>query len=95
MCIRDRHIVTARSVKSLQMLVFFYYMTGAVVGTETWNKRKTKENFSSIVSLTDEAYILLVLENNFDRWNYQHRQAVSYMYMITLYDITPHIYSAL
>ena len=45
-----------------------HFMLPAVVGWKTWNKRKYKEPISDIASCSDESFVLLTLENNYDRW---------------------------
>ena len=39
-----------------------------VVGQTVWRKRKSHELYSEIVTMADESFALLVLENNFDTW---------------------------
>jgi hypothetical protein len=39
-----------------------------VVGWKKWNKRKYKEPLSDIATCSDESFILLTLENNYERW---------------------------
>ena len=39
-----------------------------VVGWKTWNKRKYKEPISDIATCSDKSFVLLTLENNYDRW---------------------------
>ena len=39
-----------------------------VVGSVVWNKRYYKEVLSDIATVSDESFLLLVLENNYDRW---------------------------
>jgi hypothetical protein len=38
------------------------------VGYKKWNKRYLKENMNMIVTCSDKAFVLLTLENNYDRW---------------------------
>jgi hypothetical protein len=37
-----------------------------VVGKKAWGKKKLKEALSDIVTCSDEAFVLLTLENNYD-----------------------------
>jgi hypothetical protein len=39
-----------------------------VVGSKVWNKKKNKETLSDIATASDESFVLLTLENNFERW---------------------------
>ncbi len=44
-----------------------------VVGQTVWRKRKAHELYSDIVTMADESFAFLVLENNFDAWMRQVR----------------------
>jgi hypothetical protein len=39
-----------------------------VVGKKAWGKKKLKKALSDIVMCSNEAFVLLTLENNYDRW---------------------------
>jgi len=39
-----------------------------VVGHKKWNKRYLKESLSVVATCSDEAFVLLTLDNNYDRW---------------------------
>ena len=39
-----------------------------VVGWKVWNRRYKKETISDIATCSDEAFVILTLENNYDRW---------------------------
>jgi hypothetical protein len=41
---------------------------GCIVGSKTWNKRRSKERVSDIATCSDEAFLLLTVENNYSRW---------------------------
>jgi hypothetical protein len=41
---------------------------GCVVGSKAWNKKRFKERISKISTCSDEAFLLLTLENNYQRW---------------------------
>jgi hypothetical protein len=44
------------------------YLVPCVVGNKVWNKKKNKELLSTIATCSDEAFVLLTLENNSERW---------------------------
>jgi hypothetical protein len=50
-----------------------------VVGRNTWRKRYYKEVLSDIATVSDESFLLLVIENNFKRWmeEVEHRAKVA------------------
>jgi hypothetical protein len=39
-----------------------------VVGSKTWNKKKTKELIGNVATCSGETFVLLSLENNFEWW---------------------------
>ena len=39
-----------------------------VVGSKNWNKRYLKEPLSDVATCSDETFVLLTLENNYQRW---------------------------
>jgi hypothetical protein len=39
-----------------------------VVGAEAWNKKKSKELVGDVATCSDKAFVLLSLENNYERW---------------------------
>lgn len=41
---------------------------GCIVGYKAWNKKRAKERISQIATCSDEAFLLLTLENNYQRW---------------------------
>ena len=47
---------------------FAEYFISGVVGKQVFVKRSWKLPFSKFVSVSDEAFALLVFENNYDRW---------------------------
>jgi hypothetical protein len=40
----------------------------SVIGTQEWNPRHMKELLSNIATRSDEAFLILTIENNYDRW---------------------------
>ena len=47
---------------------FFEYMVPFVTGKGEWRKNKSTKVVSEIVSPTDEAFALVVLENKYETW---------------------------
>ena len=50
-------------------------MLKCVVGCITWNRRCYKEELSQVATESDESFLILTLENNFDRWMYEAKYA--------------------
>ena len=70
-------IVAARSVADKTFTWFIYFLGSTVVGCDVWRKNRTTKNLSDILSLSDEAFILLTFLNNKERWEYWHKKMVS------------------
>jgi hypothetical protein len=44
------------------------FLMPCVVCAKAWNKKKNKELVGEVATCSDEAFVLLSLENNFERW---------------------------
>ena len=53
------------------MMVYFYNISMHIFSNYSYRSRILFHNFSDVVTSSEEAFALLVLENNFDRWVYQ------------------------
>jgi hypothetical protein len=40
----------------------------SVVGSNVWNRRHHKESLSDVATCSDESFLLLTIENNYERW---------------------------
>lgn len=47
---------------------FCKHLLPCVVGAKVWHKKHNKELVSTIATCSDEAFALLTLENNYERW---------------------------
>jgi hypothetical protein len=47
---------------------FCKHLLPCVVGAKLWHKKHNKELIGTIASCSDEAFALLTLENNYERW---------------------------
>ena len=47
---------------------FVDYLLSAVIGKRVFKVQKHKSLLSTYATVSDEAFALLILENNFDRW---------------------------
>ena len=55
---------------------FIYLLGSTVVGCDTWRKHRTCKNLSDILTLSDEAYIILIFLNNKERWEFWNEKMV-------------------
>ena len=53
---------------------FVDYLLSAVVGKQIYKSRKHKSLVSTYTSISDEAFALIVVENNWERWVDMHEQ---------------------
>jgi hypothetical protein len=44
------------------------HLMSGVVGNKAWTKKKHKETLCDIATCSDETFVLLTLENNYERW---------------------------
>jgi len=51
-----------------QYLLFVINMAKAVVGVKVWKQNSRKLNLSDFFTITDEAFLLLCVENYRDKW---------------------------
>ena len=47
-----------------------------MVGCDTWRKHRTCKNLSEILTLSDEAFILLTFLNNQEKWEFWNEKMV-------------------
>lgn len=63
-----KHIVNTMRQKGKMYFDFATYFIGPVVGKQNYKDKNRKYRFSRYVTATDEAFALLVFENNYNRW---------------------------
>jgi hypothetical protein len=44
------------------------HLMSTVVGNKAWTKKKHKETLTDIATCSDETFVLLTIENNYDHW---------------------------
>lgn len=54
----------------VQYSMFCKEVLSCVVGRVLWNRKKSEKLINQIATVTDEAFALLVLENNWESWTY-------------------------
>jgi hypothetical protein len=56
------------STNKTAYLYFCTYFVKPIVGNATWRLKSLRQPLSSFVTVSDEAFALLTLENNYSRW---------------------------
>lgn len=81
-------VVANRQSAEKDMINFMYHFAPAIVGSVRWKNGKTMDDFSSLLTVSDEVTIAIVIENNWDKWLYliEHDVSISF---VTLYQYTP------
>ena len=73
-----------QELRESKLLTFLYWFTPAIVGPKTWKSKCQTDNYSDIMTVSDEAYLYLMVESNYDKWNYLRQQSVSSLYVVML-----------
>ena len=54
---------------------FYYFLdhfAPALVGVKAWKSKQGKERFDKLLTRSDEAFLLTVIDGNFRRWDYEN-----------------------
>ena len=70
-------VVAKRQSADKDMVCFMFHFAPAIIGSVRWKNGKTMDDFSSLVTVSDEVTLLIVLENNWDKWQYLFEHNVS------------------
>lgn len=73
MCIRPATL-PERHTEFMMYVDFVNYYVGAVIGLRHFEKHKCRKLYREYVSVSDEAFAILTLENNWERWMEMARQ---------------------
>ena len=76
-----------REQRESTLLTFLYWFTPAIVGPKTWKSKCQTNNYSDIMTVSDEAYLYLMVESNYDKWHYLRHRSVSALYVAMLSSI--------
>ena len=68
--IDEEKIVAERSSNDKTFTWFIYLLGSSVVGCDTWRKHRTIKNLFEILTVSDEAFILLTFLNNNEKWEF-------------------------
>lgn len=72
-----RNVVANRQSSNKDMICFMYHFAPAIVGCVRWSNGKTIDNFSNLLTISDEVTLAIVLENNWEKWSYLIKHKVS------------------
>ena len=68
--IDEEKIVAVRSLNDKTFTWFIYLLGPPVVGCDTWKKHRTNKHLSEILTVSDEAFILLTFLNDKEKWEF-------------------------
>ena len=70
------NFVARRDLRNTKLLVFLHWFIPSVIGTEKWRRDQKTTLFSDIVTVSDEAYLYVIVESNYDKWLYMSKRTV-------------------
>ena len=62
--------IAKRDLRNTKLLQFLHWFTPTVIGMEKWRKDQKMAPFSTIVTVSNEAYIYVIMESNYNKWLY-------------------------
>ena len=90
-------VVAQRQSRTKDMIACMYHFAPALIGSVRWKNGSTMDDFSTLVTVSDEVTLLIVLENNWEKWQYIFEHKVSTRLFVTFCfnAMTAHIHSFL
>lgn len=68
--------IQTRDSRGVELLTFLYWYTPAVIGAKKWKLKAMTENYSDLMTVSDEAYLYLMVEGNYNKWMYMKNRNV-------------------
>jgi len=68
--------IAKRHLRNTKLLVFLHWFIPSVIGTEKWGREQKTTPFSTMVTVSDEAYLYIIVESNYDKWLYMSKRTV-------------------
>ena len=50
---------------------FLDHFAPSIIGVRAWKSKRGKEPFEKILTRSDDAFLLVVIDGNYSRWNYE------------------------
>ena len=69
-------IAARRDKKEPDLLTFLYWFTPAIIGAKKWKMKCRTENYTDLMTVSDEAYLCLMVEGNYNKWLYMKNRSV-------------------
>ena len=60
----------SRAKDPTQYAIFINHFASALVSVQQWHARRQLESFENIVTTNDEAFLLTVVDGNYERWSH-------------------------
>ena len=70
-------VVARREHPGPKLLMYLYWFTPAIIGNKKWRMKAMTENYSDLVTVSDEAYLYLMVKGNYSKWMYMKNRNVS------------------
>ena len=77
-------VVAQRQSRTKEMIACMYHFAPALIGSVRWKNGSTMDDFSALVTVSDEVTLYIVLENNWEKWQYIFKHNVSTRLFVTL-----------
>ena len=61
-------LTLSRQTDLVGYALFINHFAPALVGVQTWQSKRGRDDFGKIMTPSDEALLLVVLDGNYDRW---------------------------
>jgi len=58
------------------LLTFLYWFTPAIIGPKQWKAKCVNENYSDVMTVSDEVFLYFMVETNYDKWDYMRNRSV-------------------
>ena len=71
------NVIAQRQLSANNMVHFMLHFGPALVGVSQWKQGMSAHtNFSDLMSPSDESFLIVTLENNFEKWTYLEKHPV-------------------
>jgi len=64
----DGNIVSSRRKSGHEYMLFCQYFVSVIMGKKHFDDHSWRFRFSDFITISNEAFALLVMENNFEQW---------------------------
>ena len=62
------------------LLPFLYWFTPAIIGPKQWKAKCVNENYSNVMTVSDEMFLYFMVETNCNKWDYMRNCLVRVLF---------------